>query len=480
MTTTTPSAADISSLLAQAAQSIISGSTKSTLDVDTLVASLVTARTAGQSSIISTKLAKDTATLSAIGTLKSALLALQTAVAGLSDGSTLSKLSATASGTGITASTTSGATAGNYAIAVTSVASANKISSQAFDSSTPLGSGTLTVALGGSGGKSMQVEVTAQSTLASIAASINASADNPGVTASVVTAADGQHLVVTSNATGAANTVSLTTSGTLNANLDSSTFSTVTAAGDAVLTIDGNLVRSASNSISGVLSGVTINLDATAATSPNNVQTLTLTNDSAAATTAISGFVTAYSAYVTAAKGLSSYTQQEGSTQKVAGTLLGDSMLQGLNGSLASAISNGVSVGGKTYSLTSIGINLQSDGTLKLDNDALKTALSSNSDAISALFNSTNGIGKTLSAVVTPYVTQNGILDTRTQALTADQKDLAAQAQDLTALQATLTDSYNKQFTALNTLMATMQNNLSYLTQLFGGANSAGTLATNK
>jgi flagellar hook-associated protein 2 len=39
---------------------------------------------------------------------------------------------------------------------------------------------------------------------------------------------------------------------------------------------------------------------------------------------------------------------------------------------------------------------------------------------------------------------------------------------------------YTAQFTSLNTLMATMNNNQQYLTQLFGGTNSAGALATNK
>ena len=43
-----------------------------------------------------------------------------------------------------------------------------------------------------------------------------------------------------------------------------------------------------------------------------------------------------------------------------------------------------------------------------------------------------------------------------------------------------MTKQYNAQFTALNTLMATMANNTRYLTQLFGGQNSAGAMANNK
>ncbi|WP_153074269.1 flagellar filament capping protein FliD [Paraburkholderia bonniea] len=477
----TPSASDIADMLAQAAQSIISGSTNSTMDVDSLVKALVTARTAAQGSAIALKQSADTATLSALGTLKSAITTFKTALAGLADGSALSKLSTTASGSGITASISNGAVAGSYALNVTSVASAHKISSQGFSSGTALGTGTLNVSLGSPGGKSMQVEVTATSTLASIAASINAGSGNPGVTASVITAADGQHLVVSSNATGEANTVALTTSGSLNPNLASSTFSQVVPARDAVLTIDGNLVKSASNSISGALSGVTINLDATAGTPPNNQQTLTFATDSSATVAAVTNFATAYSAYITAAKGLSSYALKDGTTdQHVAGPLLGDAMLQGLNSAITSAVSGGIKVDGKTFSLSSIGLNLQADGTIKVNNDVLTKAVATNSDAIAGLFNKTNGIAKTLTNVIEPYVQQDGIFDTRTAVLTADQKSLSKQSANLAALQAELTDQYNKQFTALNTLMAGLQDNIKYLTQLFGGQSSAGALATNK
>jgi flagellar hook-associated protein 2 len=47
----------------------------------------------------------------------------------------------------------------------------------------------------------------------------------------------------------------------------------------------------------------------------------------------------------------------------------------------------------------------------------------------------------------------------------------------LTAYTAQLTSQYNNQFSALNNLLATTNSNSQYLTQLFGGANSAGTLA---
>lgn len=467
----TTSTTDIGSILAQAGQSIISGATNSTLDVNSLVTTLVQAKTIGQQTTLTNKQTADNTELSAIGKLKSALSALQTAITGLSNGTTLSGLAATASGNGITASVKSGggAVAGSYAVNVTQLATANKLSSAGITSTDTISAGSLSITLGT--GTPFNVNVAAGASLSDIAKSINTTTGNPGVTASVITGSDGQHLVIQSNNTGAANAVSVTGTG-VNSKLTSG-YTTVTPAADAKLTVDGTPVTSASNSVSGVLTGVTLNLTTAAL---NTTQTITLSPDTTATTAAINGFVSAYNTYVTTAKSLSSYDPNT----STAGPLLGDSMLNTISNGLASAISGGVTTGGSTYSLAAIGINLQADGTLQVDSTALNTALTSNSPAVAGLFNTTNGVGQTLNNLVNTYTQTNGLIDQRTTALNTDLKNLSAQATQLQTYSAQLTTQYNAQFTALNNLMATMANNTKYLTQLFGGTNSAGALATNK
>ncbi|WP_175696333.1 flagellar filament capping protein FliD [Burkholderia ambifaria] len=473
MTTTSTSTTDIGSLLAQAGQSIISGATNSTLDVSSLVSALVTAKTAGQTQTLTTKQTRDNTELSAVGKLKSALSALQTAIAGLANGSTLSGLAATASGTGITASVKNGggAVAGSYAVNVTQLATANKLSSAGITASDTIAAGSLSITLGSNA--AFNVNVAAGASLSDIATSINTTAGNPGVTASVITGSDGQHLVIQSNNTGAANTVSVSGTG-VNAKLTSG-YSPVTKAADAQLTVDGTPVSSPSNSVSGVLTGVTLNLTPAAL---NTTQTVTLSQDTTATTSAINAFVNAYNGYVTTAKSLSSYDPNT----STAGPLLGDAMLNTITSGLATAISGGVKTGSPstTYSLAAIGINLQADGTLQVDSTALNTALTSNSPTVAALFNTTNGVGQTLNKLVNTYTQANGLIDQRTTALNADLKNLSNQATQLKNYSDQLTAQYNAQFTALNNLMATMANNTKYLTQLFGGTNSAGALATNK
>lgn len=471
--TSTSSSTDLSSQLAQAAQSIISGATSSTLDVDTLVQSLVTAKTAAQATTISNKQASDTAELSAIGQVKSALSSLQTAVAGFTDGSALSQVKASMSGSGITATTTTGAAAGTYTINVSQIATASTFTSGAVASGTKLAPGTLTINLGTA--TPMNVTVASGASLSDVASAINKSSSNPGVNAAVITSTDpstgatSQYLVITSTKTGAANSLSVTST----ANPQLTTGAKNVAGQDANLTINNISVVSASNTVDSALTGIT--LDVSQATLNTN-QTLSVAVDQTSQTTAINNFVTAYNNYVTSVGKLTSYD----ASSSTAGPLLGDAMTNGITNGLASLISGGVKSGNSTLSLSSIGINLQPDGTISVDNTALQTALTSKSSTVNALFNSINGIGAQLSDFISSYTQTSGTIDLRTSALNGDLSNLTDQQTQLTNYQATLTTQYNAQFTALNNLMAQMQNNTKYLTQLFGGQSSAGTLATNK
>ena len=110
----------------------------------------------------------------------------------------------------------------------------------------------------------------------------------------------------------------------------------------------------------------------------------------------------------------------------------------------------------------------------------LNTALQNNQSTVATLFNSTNGVAAQLNTNITSYMSSTGVITTRTNAINTDLTNLTTQKTNLTEYQTQLTSMYTAQFTALNTLMATMNSNQQYLTQLFGGTNSAGALATNK
>ncbi|MFX1738541.1 flagellar filament capping protein FliD [Paraburkholderia sp. A1RI_3L] len=468
MTTTAPSSSDTGALIRQATQSVISGATRSSIDVDTLVAALVTAKTAGQAGMLSRKQTADNVELSAVGKLQAALASLQSALRGFTDGTALNALTVAVSGSGLKATVKTGAATGTYSVAVTNIATANKISSQAFARDASPGSGTLTV---GVGSRTMQINVATGSSLASVAKAINAAADNPGVSAAIVTATDGQHLVLTARQTGAASTISISAGSGLSAKLNTSAFTQITAGKDAKFSIDGNTVTSASNTVEGALTGITLALTAEAV---GTTQTVSVERDTTASTKAITDFVAAYNHYIATEKSLTWDASQPLASR--AGPLLGDAMTNAITNRFGSLISGGVAVGGRTYSLSSIGIDLQHDGTLAVNATTLQKALAGAGSAVSALFNSTNGIGVKLNTFIDTYTRPSGTFDQRTRTLNADLGKLTDHMTQLKRYQDTLKAQYNAQFQALNVLMTTMQNNTRYLNQLFGGAGMPGTL----
>ena len=488
---------------ASAAQSVISGSTgNSSLDVTALVTSLVNAKVAGQTGSLSAQQTKDNTRLSAIGALQAALSALQAGVAPLSNGTALGQFTATADGTGLTASGGSGAATGSYSVAVTQIASAQALSSAAFGATTALGTGAINVSVGG---KPMSVDITpANNTVSGIAGAINSSAGNPGVTATVVTGTDGAHLVLRSSATGASNTIdvsvgnvtddaglsSLGVTSTAGATgSDKSTIASSSAtspwtqtesAHDAMFTVDGTAGTSSSNTVTNAIQGVTLNLTAAAIGIPaGTAQTLTVARDTSSATTAINNFVNLYNTLVTTYGQLASFDNSKAKGSQ-GGPLLGDSMFNTIKSTLSGIISGGVKNGSSTVSLGTVGITLKADGTLTTDSTKLANALTSNPAGVAALFNSTTGVAAKMTTSLNSFLGTGGLIANNQDPLSADLKSITTQQDTLASYAAQLTHQYQAQFTALNTVMSTMNKNSQYLTQLFGGANSAGALEKGK
>lgn len=495
MTTVTSSTASssASTALQEAAQSIISGSTNSTTDVNALVTALVNAKVAGKTAMLASEASRDNNQLTALGTLKSVLSLMQSALTPLANGTAFSTFTAIASGKGLTATAGKGAGAGSYTVDVDNIATSQSITSGAFSSKEALGSGSLKISLGG---KSTTINIEpGKSTLADIAAAINSASGNPGVSATVVNGVDGTHLLLHSISTGLANGINVqvtssdaelnklsvksSTSTTTPATTvvdDSGNWKQSVAGQDAHFSISGMEIASASNTVTSAIDGLTLNLSADAVGSP---QTLTIAQDITDQKTAIGAFVTAYNNFVTAAASFTGFdaTKAAGSQGSV---LLGDSTLNAIRNTLSGAMSGGVKQSNGAANLAGIGITFQKDGTLKIDDARLTNALSNDSTSIAALFNSKTGLAASLDTSLTSFLKTGGLLDTHSAALTTDLKSLATQQDQLTDYTDKLTKRYEAQFTALNQLMAQTSHNADYLTALFGGKNSEGALANNK
>ncbi|MET0230241.1 MAG: flagellar filament capping protein FliD [Rhodanobacteraceae bacterium] len=433
------------------------------LDVSGLVSQLVAAAKTAPQNQIDTRRNANGAELSALGSLTSALSALQDSLTSLANGSSFTKFLATASSADhFSALADSTAAGGTYSVNVEQLATAEKASSGAFASNATLGTGSLTIQVGA---RSMTVAVgSGTGTLQQLAGAINRDANNPGVTAAVVHAADGDHIVFTSTKTGAANAFSVAGTGDVaGLSYDPATgtggLTAVTHAQDAKLSIDGFQVTSASNAVQGAIQGVTINLTEVSGATPD---TLTVTADNDSIKSAIQSFVDNYNKLVGTTKTLTAYDSGTGKS----GALLGDSTLLGITSRLSRSLGSQFGASGDAVrSLADLGIKFQLDGSLSVDDTKLDAALSASPEQVKGLFGNAAGIGKTLTPMLEGYLQTGGILDGRTDSLNASNKSLDKQQSQLDARMDALTTMYTAQFTKLDQLLTSLNSTSSFLTQ---------------
>ena len=425
------------------------------LDVKSIVAALVNARKAGPQAQITNKATQTNATLTGLTSLSSVLSSLQSSLFTLTQTSTFASFSATLSDSTLgTTSTLASAQPGSYALVVQNLATAQKRASDAYVSTAAVGAGSLTLSVGAN---SSSLSISATDTVADIAAKINAASDNPGVTAAVVNGAGGAQLLLSSSKTGVANGFSVSAGSGSSAGLSTlaSKLNTVgvNEAKDAQLSLDGIAITSASNSVSGAIDGVTINLAATGST------TLTVSRDNSVATKAVQGFVDAYNSYAKTVGTLSSYDKASGQ----AGILLGDTTLNSVQRQIASVLSSKV-VGNSIGSLASLGVTRSADGTLALDSTKLASALNSNPSVVQDLFAGPNGYAKRLNTALDGFTAAGGVISTRQQSLTDSLSKLNTQQSQLDARMSVYQKQLNDQYAQLDTLMSSLNNTSSYLT----------------
>lgn len=438
----------------------------SVINVSSLVSQLVAASEAPKQSLIASQTAAVTTSISALGTLKSALSTFQSSLTSLATSSAFNVETAGSSDpTTVTATAGSGAVNGTYNVTVSALASAQQLLSGPFAAgSTPVGTGVLTLTLGG---QSFGVTLdSTNNTVAGIAAAINSAGNNPGISAAVITGTDGAHLVLSSTLTGAANAISVaeTDGGNGLAALtygagNTGHYTQNSPAADASFSIGGVPYTSSSNTVTSALSGVTVTLLGKTTGSGAN---LTVASDTTTIQKNVAAFVSAYNTLQGALAPLGSF---DAATQ-TAGPMLGNPVLMGVQSQLRHIMDS--FVGSSSYnSLASIGIAAQNDGTLTLNTATLSTALATNFSAVSKLFSGTNGVATQLDSQITQDLASTGSIGDYATTLTKQSNALTKQSDDLqaqtNALQATLTQQYS----ALNTLLSSLQTTSSYLTQAF-------------
>jgi flagellar hook-associated protein 2 len=447
------------------------------LDIGAIVSSLTTAFGAAQTDQLTNQANTLDAQVSAYGSFTSALDALKLSLPAIEDPSQLAGFDATVADKNIaSASTTADAVAGQYSLQVNNLATAATLTSQPVigGASAVVGTGALTIQVGGAS-TVINIDST-NNTLAGIAAAINSAANNPGVTASIITASDGARLVLTGTATGTANSITVTPSGG-DGGLAALALAQTQAAQDANFSINGFAATSASNVVTGAITGVTINLlqpsAVDASTTPPTVTatTLTVSTDTSAAQASIDKFVTALNGVITSIQSLTGYDP----STNTAGPLNGNATIQAFQNQLENILDKVTSgSAGGINSLTDLGISANADGSFATDDTKLGNALSASLAAVGSLLGGPNGIATQLSNLIDGYTKPGGLLATINQgletSLSSNSTQQTALAAELAAYSARLTAEYN----AMDKAVALLKQTQTYLNAEFNPSANAG------
>ena len=427
--------------------------------------------------------------LSLYGKIKSQASTLGDAAANLSLSSGWSIPKGTSSNSaavGVTATT--GAAASALSVEVSQLARGQSSATVAQTAGAELGSaGTLTISLGtwtdGLTDRTfledvtktaVAVSVVSTDTLATLAEKINAA--SAGVTASVLKDGDTERLMFRSSSTGAASGFAVAASTTELDNFSlktpvskSATDGSVSGmfisqtAQSAKVSINGISVTSTTNTLADAVPGVSLSLNQVT-TAPAEI---TITNDLDAVKGKIQAVVDAYN---TLNQTLMDATKYDAATKKGA-PLQGDSMTLGLQSAMRSMLSSQTLVGTKSdgsggltgdyRTLSSIGIERQTDGSLKVNSSKITTALSTLSDIqkVFTINNSdtgTNGFALKIRDFSRGLVAFDGRVTTRS---TGIQKSITNNLSDQDRVNARadrVEASLRKQYTALDTQMSQM------------------------
>jgi flagellar hook-associated protein 2 len=435
--------------------------------------------------------------LSVYGTIKSQVSALQDAATTLATASNWAAQTATSSNTSaVTVTAGTSATSTAFGLDVTRLAQAQTTASRSLATGASLGSGSgtgvLTIQLGswgatGSGpfvagsSAAITVNVKESDTYSAIASAINAK--NAGVKATVLSSGGTERLSLQSTTTGSDAGFTITSDGGFAA-LDSLSFTSLnngsqSAAGmeasqsglNAQFKINGVAIESATNVVANVVPGVTFNLlQTTTAGSPVQI---TVAQDQAAVQKNIQAFADAYS---TLARTLASSTKYVSGGQS--GILQGDSTTVGIQSLMRKVISSN-SVGSTFSRLSDVGLEQQTDGSLKVNTTKLTAAMGdmTNLQKLFTTDNSntaTNGFALKLRDFASGLIASDGTVSNKSTALQGAITRNGDEQDQVTTRAAMVEKQLRAQYSALDAQMAQMTSLGSYVTAQLAQWNKSG------
>ncbi|MDA8885129.1 flagellar filament capping protein FliD [Porticoccaceae bacterium] len=307
-------------------------------------------------------------------------------------------------------------------------------------------------------------------TPAGVVEAINAA--NKGVTASLVDTGTGGNnfRIVLSGDTGIAGTFAVTSSISDDLGFGDAD-KTLQTAQDAVINFEGLTISRGSNSVNDVISGTTIDLDGVTSSAVR----LNVTSDTSTLKTSLQDVVTVYNSLHSSLDNMGSV--KDGSTDTLNGALAGDgSLISYIKNNIRTAVFNESSTkSGNVNALRDLGISIDRSGKMTFDETTYNSMVLNNFDDISKMLTAgtsnqsaydtaSKGLSQDIATTLEGLTDKDGIVTTRS---TNASSVLADHKEELTKLETRMTAVYQRylsQFTAMESMMASLDATKDYLT----------------
>lgn len=439
-------------------------------DSKAIVEALVEAERAPQQSSLDRLVSRSETRVSAFGIVKSTLELVRDQFRKLNDVSDLNAFSTQSSdSTMLSASASASASAGTYTVAVSQLANRDTYTFDGFNSETDsLNNGeTLTVTVT-KGGVSTDLTISAP-TLTNIVETINDS--DLGLTANVIDTgqSSGRYVLSVSSETGSDNAFSIS-SAVMTGQVQQAT------AQNASLTVNGVSITSSSNTVGSALAGVTLDLKGTFA-----AETITVTRDTSGVKAEIETLVEVYNEAQAIFKSLRNGSDPN---DELVGSLATDTIFRSIQSSFRNTFSSISSTpSGDISYWADLGVSVQRDGTLAVDEDRLDSALASSfDDVMTALTADTEsqsdigiadrGLAGDMSAMIRDLTKANGSISNAINSANTSLSDYEERLVQLDARMERIKERYTQQFAAMQQIVDGFNATGEYLKNNLAALNS--------
>jgi flagellar hook-associated protein 2 len=465
------------------------------MDVKALATSLVEAERAPRKDVIDKKISKAEGGISGYSAIKFVLDGLKTSLMDIKDQSDFQSLTTRNSQSGainITSSAT--ASAGTHSITVNSLAKAQRNLSSGFvNTSTAISNSNITLSLSINGGASQPIVVTAaKSTPGGIVSAINSA--NLGVKAQLINTGEAgtPYRILISGATGRDSGFTLSSDSAAvdfavgptdpaAVGYDALKVSAFQAAANGNVVVNGVPIQPATNQLTEVIPGVTLDLYTPTTGGAASVE---LVRDTTAVKTKMTALVKAYN---DANAMLNTVSDPKSTVETYGATLAGNSVVNNIRTQMREILFPQVSVGSSQLtSFRDMGLSLDKDGVMTLDNakldqvlstqfDEAVTMLTGNSENLSSYSSAPSGAVGSAFKSLTAMLANTGTIATQSSNLT---KRIAEYKDELTKLEDRMTklmERYNTQFGAMESIVGQSKSLRTSLTSTFDGMMAAYT-----